>query len=278
MEKTLIIQGGGFRTGFSTGVMDAFITANHYDFDSYIGVSGGTIALSYYLSEQYKQSFEAMCYLASHNEFVSYLRLISPIGLMNVDLFHEVATNRFPFDFKTAMKNVKGKELAFVMTDLESGMAHYYHPNKKTWVDGVIASCTMPFVTKGKHTLHNRAYMDGGWSDPLPIKWAYEHGARDVVFIRTVPSSVKIGQSWSDYFGTFVHRSNPNLLACFEKNHEVYNEAIDFMENPPADLKIIQIAPEYPLKAGTHTNSIPAITEDYRHGLDKGIEFLQSIS
>lgn len=277
MKKVLIIQGGGFRTGFSAGVVDAFISMKHNDYDSYVGVSGGTIALSYYLSEQYRYTYESICYLAQHKDFVSLTRLISPIGMMNVDLFHEVANTEFPFDYKTAVKNASGKELAFVMTDMETGEPHYYHPNKKTWLDAVIASCTMPLVTKGKHSLHNREYMDGGWSDPLPIIWAYEHGAREIVFIRTVPANMKVSQSWSDYFGSFVYRSNPKVRACFEENHLVYNKAIDFMSNPPKDLKLIQIAPEHPLKAGTHTNSIEAITSDYRQGLDKGLEFIRKL-
>ncbi|NRA12183.1 MAG: patatin-like phospholipase family protein, partial [Crocinitomicaceae bacterium] len=71
-KKTLIIQGGGFRTGFSTGVLDAFQKGNHTNFDIYIGISGGAIALSYFLSEQREKCFNAMCLLAVDPNFISY--------------------------------------------------------------------------------------------------------------------------------------------------------------------------------------------------------------
>lgn len=275
-KRTLIVQGGGFRTGFSAGALDAFIMCNYRDFDFFVGNSGGAIALSYFLSNQYKKYYEAMCLLASDSSFFNYNRIMSPEGMMNVDYFRNVAQQLVPFEINKAINFIENKELAFVMTDLLSGEPHYYRPSKKTWIDAVIASCTLPFVTKGKHTLHNREYMDGGWSDPLPVEWAYNNGARDIVIIRTLPPNLKLKQSWSDYFGAMVYSSEDPVKKCFEKNHEVYNKSIDFINNPPKDLKITQISPINPLKAGTYTNSVEAITIDYRNGLDKGIEFIRN--
>ena len=37
----LIIEGGGFRTGFTSGILDAFLAADFDPFDGYIGISGG---------------------------------------------------------------------------------------------------------------------------------------------------------------------------------------------------------------------------------------------
>ena len=273
-KKSIIVQGGGFRTGFSTGVLDAFLTAGYNDFDLYIGVSGGSIAISYFLSEQYQKCFDAMCLLAEDPNFLSFNRMIWNKAVMDIDYFHEVAGNLIPFDVHKALENANKKELAFVMTDRNTGEPHYYHPNKKTWIDSVIASCTLPFVTKGKHFLHGVEYMDGGWSDPLPVEWAYEHGTKEMVVVRTSPADLKANQSWSDYFGTFVFRSNENLKNCFETNHQKYNESIEFLNNPPADLTIKQIAPDSPLRAGTYSNSVNAITADYRHGVQAGLDFI----
>lgn len=276
-KKTLIIQGGGFRTGFSTGVLDAFLTYGYKDFDFYIGVSGGAIALSYFLSEQYQSCFDAMCLLAEDKNFMNYNRMISASGVMDIDYFHKVSEELVPLDTKKAILNSEGKELAIVLTDRETGEPHYYHPSKKTWVDAVIASCTLPFVTKGKHKLHGTEYMDGGWSDGLPVEWAYNNGAKEIVVIRTSPKDLKANQTWSDYFGSFVFRSNKNLQNCFENNHIKYNESIEFINNCPKDLVIKQISPESPLRAGTYSNSIHAITVDYRYGVQAGVDFLNSL-
>ena len=53
----LVIEGGGFKSVFSAGVLDAFIINNFNPFDIYLGVSSGAMALSYYLGDQYKAYF-----------------------------------------------------------------------------------------------------------------------------------------------------------------------------------------------------------------------------
>lgn len=276
-KKTLIIQGGGFRTGYSTGVLDAFQAEDYNDFDLYIGISGGAIAMSYFLSQQQAKCFDAMCLLARDKDFISYSGLMSKKGMMNVDYFHDVAGSKIPFDIQQAIENSVDKELAIVMTDRSNGQPHYYHPSKKTWVDAIIASCTLPFVTKGKHMIHGVDYFDGGWGDPLPAEWAYNLGARDITLIRTTPKDMKFTQSWPDYFANLYYRKNPQLKGIFDENHIRFNKAIDFLNSAPDDLKIRQIAPDSPLKAGTYSNSVSAITQDYIYGKRCGIEFLRSL-
>lgn len=275
LNKTLIIQGGGFRTAFSTGVLDAFLVKGYNPFQSYVAVSGGAIALSYYLSGQYKRCIEAMRFLAVDKNFMSWNRFVSSKGIMDIDYFRDVADRHINFELDRALNAVDNKELAFVLTNRMTGDAHYYSPNEKTWVDSVIATCTLPFVTKGKHILHGEEFFDGGWSDPIPVKWAYDRGARDIVVVRTTPALMQSNQSWPDYFASFVYRSNEGLKKCFEENHKKFNEAVHFMANPPSDLNLIQIAPEDVLKTGTYSNNIYLIDQDYRYGLDKGLEFLK---
>lgn len=273
-KRTLIIQGGGFRTAFSTGVLDAFQTQRFNPFDAYIAVSGGAIALSYYLSEQYKKCLESMCLLAEDKQFMSWNRLISSQGVMDVDYFRTVAEEKVPFNLSAAIKATGKKSVAFVLTNRENGDPYYYQPNEKTWVDAVIATCTLPFVTKGRHKLDGEDYFDGGWSDPLPIEWAWKSGAQDIVVIRTTPADLKVSQSWPDYLATFVFRDNERLRACFEENHLKYNAAIDFLEQPPEGLRIQQIAPKEPLQTGTYSNNVNLIISDYRNGLEAGLNFL----
>lgn len=277
LNKTLVIQGGGFRTAFSTGVLDAFIAKEFNPFQSYVAVSGGAIALSYYLAGQYKRCLEAICFLAEDKDFMNWNRFVSAKGVMDVDYFRDVAETHIFFELEKAIRAVDNKELAFVLTNRDTGDPHYYHPNHKTWVEAVIATCTLPFVTKGRHSLHGEEFFDGGWSDPIPVKWAYDKGARDIVVIRTTPASMQSNQSWPDYFASFVYRSNEGLRRCFEENHKKFNEAIAFMENPPDDVNIIQIAPEDILKTGTYSNNVKLIEQDYRYGLDKGLEFLSGL-
>ena len=275
MKRALVIQGGGFRTGFTAGILDAFMAFNYNPFDSYVGVSGGAIATSYFLSNQHGACLSAMKYLAEDPEFVKFIRVMKDRGYMNIDQLRAVATKQVPFNLDKAMTAKQDKDVHFVATNRASGKPEYLRPLHEDWVESVIASSTLPFVTKGAHEVKGMDLMDGGWSDPLPVKWAVEQGATDLVVIRTSDLTKIATQSWPDYFGSIYFRAQKELSDCFANSHTYYNEALDFLDNPPAHVNIQQIWPEEPLKCSTYSYSVPSIKSDYRYGLHLGMKFIQ---
>ncbi|HRH70200.1 MAG TPA: patatin family protein [Flavobacteriales bacterium] len=273
-DTFLILQGGGFRTAFTAGVLDAFIAARHHPFTGYLGVSGGSIALSYFLSQQYGQCYKAMRVMAADPEFVKMSRAMSESGYMDIDRLQRVALKTVPFDLHRALDHVHEKHLEFVLTDRTTGEAAYLCPSASDWVDTVIGSSTLPGVTKGRHNLAGREYFDGGWSDPLPAQRAIDLGAKHIVVLRTAPAAVRLKQSWPDYFGSLYFRKHPALAQCFANSHQVYNASLDLMERPPIGVEIQQIAPEHVLRSGTYSYSAASLELDYRHGLDAGLRFV----
>jgi len=271
---TLIIEGGGFKTAFTSGVVDAMIATGYRPFDTIIGVSGGAVALSYYMSEQYRYCINAMKYLAASKQFAQYRRTFSEKGYLDIDFIATVAAEKVPFDLKKALKNKKSINPFIVATNRKNGKPEYFNPTEDNWVQAVVASSTLPFATKGVHKISDKSYFDGGWSDPLPVKWAYENGAKKILVIRTKPKGLRIKQSWADYFGSKYFKSTPKLCQIFESSHEIYNDALDFMDHPPRGLKITQIAPKKLLKSGTYSYSKSTLMLDYRYGVDKGLRFV----
>ena len=274
MKRALIVQGGGFRTAFTTGVLDAFQKREYNPFDLLIGVSGGAIAISYFIAQQPKHCLESIKYLSANKKYLDYARLLNSKAIVDVEVFYEVSNSYMPFDFKTAEKNLAGKQLAIVMTNRKTGEPAYYHPTVSDWQDAIIASCAFPFLTKGKHILGGVEYMDGAWSDPIPVKWAAAQGADEITIVRTQPANTKLTQSWLDLMGEIYYRNEVGLKAAFKQNHLNYNQAIDYIQNPPKEIIIKQIAPELNLKAGTYTDSKELIVEDYNYGLKLGEQFL----
>jgi predicted patatin/cPLA2 family phospholipase len=275
LKKALIIQGGGFRTAFSSGVLDAFLKENYNPFDLYVAVSGGAIAASYYVAAQEKHCFNAICFLSEKGKFVNYSKFFKFQPVMDIDVFYAISEKYFPFDRIKAEQELINKRFAIVMTDKTSGLPFYGNPLKSGWEETVIASCALPFITKGKHTIDGVDYMDGAWGDPLPVKWAVEQGATDITVIRTAPANEKIKKSWIDYLGETYYQKNEKIKKAFTDNHRIYNQSIDYINNAPAGIKITQIAPEQELKAGSYTNSIELLEEDYNQGFEKGEHFLR---
>lgn len=275
MAKThLIIEGGGFRTAFSAGVLDAFIATNFDEYEGFLGVSGGSIALSYYLSKQYGDYIKAMHIMAADPHFVKMSRAMSEAGVMDIDQLEHIAKEIVPFDLTRCAAKTQDTPFQIVVTDRLTGHALYVRPTLENWIKTVIASCTLPFVTKGSYQMGGKDYFDGGWSDPLPVKKAIADGAQNVLVVRTTPPEVRLTQSWPDYFGSLYFRSNPELSQCFANSHQVYNDALDLMEQAPQGIQIDQIAPGETLKSGVYVYSAASLDQDYRHGLDLGLRYV----
>ena len=275
--KTLIIQGGGFRTAFTAGVLDAFLSQDYDPFDMYIGVSGGANALSYYLGNQYKYCIRSIHVLLEDPKFMNYKQFLGTRVLMNVDFFEEIAEEIVKLDLPSIFEHHANKKIFIVSTDRKSGEPAYFEPTKDNWVQCLIASCAIPFVTKAKHTVNGLECMDGAWSDPLPVQWAIDQGATDIVVIRTSHSNAKEKQSLPDYFGEKYYKNHPGLARIFSKSHLRFNASLDLILDPPEGIRIEQIQPVQKLKTGGYTNSKTALELDYRQGLEVGLDYLNGL-
>ena len=276
-DTALIVEGGGFKSAFTTGVLDAFQMTGFRPFNRYLGVSGGSIAVSYFLSRQYRQGLESLLHLAADPDFTAYSRTFSEQGFMDLDILLATARERVVFDLLSAMKVTLRHPVHFVATDEATGAATYLSPNRHNWLDAIIASSSIPFFTKGRHHFEGKPYIDGGCSDPLPARWAYEQGARRVLVLRTWPRAMRFTRSWADVAGSYLYRANPVLRDIIDRGHRIYNDGADFLDHPPDDLTVTQIAPDGLLATGTYLNSPDTIMKDYGHGLDLGLQHVDHI-
>ena len=275
-KKVLILEGGGFKTSFSAGVMDAFQMQSHNPFDSYIGVSGGCIAISYFLSKRYGYFYQCMRTLCQDERFVKYSKAFTD-GLMNLDFFYDIAYKEFPFDFETAMQSLKGKEYYIVLTNSADGATEYHQPTLENWVDMTIAASTVPMLTKGKHVVNGVHYSDGGISDPVPVKWAVENGATDIVLIRTTHHDFKPSRLRPEYFASKFIRANQKIKDDVENFQNKIKESIDYIDTLPSHIQVDQIAPKVVLNSNIFTNSVKNIELDYRTGLEAGLNYIHSL-
>ncbi|HRE75805.1 MAG TPA: patatin family protein, partial [Flavobacteriales bacterium] len=273
MKHALVIQGGGFRTAFSSGVLDAFLEEEYFPFDIIAAVSGGAIAASYFIAQQKEHCFRSICFLSEKGRFVNINRALRAGPLMDIDIFHAISNKHFPFDKTLATERLIGKKFAIVMTNRANGQPHYCDPTTTNWEEAVIASCSLPFITKGKQHLNGNDYIDGAWGDPLPVEWAAEQGATTITVVRTSPPFERQNKSWFDRIGELYYLKNPSLRNAFSENHLRFNRSIDFIENPPDGIAIHQIAPDFALKAGLYTQSKEHLEDDYRYGFALGKQY-----
>jgi predicted patatin/cPLA2 family phospholipase len=273
----LVIEGGGFKSVFSAGVLDAFLINKFQPFDMYIGVSSGAMCLSYYVANQYKTYFSLSKEVSVNEKFLSYRHALSEQGYMDLNFLSKHAKEHNPLDLKKIIESTENKELYIVATNLENGEAVYLEPDKKNFYKCLQATSSLPFFTKGSCEINGVNFMDGAWSDGIPVKAAAEFGATKVIVIRPNPLGYKMaGLSYLGLLAGYWWRNNPEVRDNFFKEDNKYNEAVDFLAEKHESLEVLQICPDSFLKSRVVGTGVDDLTEDYHAGLEKGMDFLST--
>ena len=273
----LVIEGGGFKSVISAGVLDAFLINKFNPFDIYIGVSSGAMCLSYYLASQYKTYFSLSKEVSVNEKFLSYKHTFSEQGYMDLEFLTKYAKQNNPLELQNMKESIKNKQFYIVGTNLDNGKAVFLEPNKQNIYKCLRATSSLPFFTKGKCKINGVDLMDGAWADPIPAKSAANFGANKIIVIRPHPLGHKVtGLSYLGLLAGYWWKNNLKVRNNFLKEDSNYNEAVDFLTQKRKNIEILQICPDNLLKSGVVGTSIEDLTQDYHCGLEKGMDFLNA--
>ena len=70
----LIVEGGGFKSAFTAGILDSFIMNKFDPFHLYLGISGGAMNITSYLAQQYKRNIKIIFSVSENTHFISLIR------------------------------------------------------------------------------------------------------------------------------------------------------------------------------------------------------------
>ena len=274
IKKALIVEGGGSRGVFSFGVIDSFIKASYNPFDIHLGVSNGAVVQLWYLLAVSDYNLDKMLFSAS-GDYVRYSNLFFNKSIMNFEKLYEDANKIFPIDFDRLQNNLKGKTFHVVISDAGTGKPEYIELSKENYINQMLATGSLPVLMKNPIYLQGRRKYDGGITDPIPVQQAYEMGAREIVIIRTYEQTFVRKTKLENYIAAFATRSYPQLAKALKENTTTYNSALEFIDNPPDDCKIIQICPPQRLSTKRATTNVNTMKADYQIGISCGKKFLE---
>ena len=273
-KKALIIEGGGSRGVFSFGVIDSFIKASYNPFDIHLGVSNGAVVQLWYLLAVSDYNLDKMLFSASR-DYVRYSNLLFNKSIMNFEKLYQDANKVFPIDFDRLQNHLKEKSFYVVVSDAESGNPEYIKLSKENYINEMLATGSLPVLMKNPILLQGKRKYDGGITDPIPVQKAYEMGAREIVIIRTYEQAFIRKTKLENYIAAFATRSYPNISKALKENTTTYNSALEFINNPPSDCKILQICPPQRLSTKRATTNVNIMKADYQIGMNCGEEFLE---
>ena len=277
IKKTaLIIEGGGQRGVFSFGITDTFIARNYDPFDIYIGVSNGVAVLCWYLIRETDNNLDKMLY-AAKGDYLSYKNIFTGKDILKFHQIYDDGEKMFKPSMDKIKNNLDGKEYIAVVTDAIEANAEYYSFWDGDWMPKMIASGTLPVLVRTPSLINGRRKFDGGVSDPLPVEKAYEMGAKKIILIRTYEKQFRRKMKLENYIGALFSQKYPKLRNALLEHYKTYNQALDFIKNPPNDCEIVQLCPPKKLKSKRDSKNIEILKADYKLGKRVAAEYLDGL-
>lgn len=272
-KRALIIEGGAMRGIFAAGVLDAFIAHDFYPFDFVVGVSAGSTTGIAYLTGDHGRSYNILTDHACRPDFMSFARYARGGHLCDVSWLWSTSRNDLSLDVQTYLK--RNIPLWVVTTSVRTGHP-LYHLVTEHNVDEVFpASCAMPVVFRDYPAVSGEPMSDGGLGDSLPVKYAYKRGATDITVIRSVPQSYRKEPMRFPAMLKPLLGEYPRLMGAALRRERKYNQALAFMQEPPAGCSVQQLFPPESFPVARFTRSIEKLDVGYQQGRQAGEHFVQ---
>lgn len=271
----LIDVGGGMRDIYGAGVTDFFLD-NSVSFDLCIGVSAGSANLASFLAGHRGRTYRFYADYSSRSEYMSFKNMFRDGSYFNLDYIYGDLSNSYgedPLNFEKLMQSPS--ELITVVTNAKTGKAEYFSKNEmKTdnlWA--IKASCAMPVACK-PFVYNSTEYYDGGISDPLPVKKAFEMGC-DKVFV-IVPRPLAEKKREFSYLMKPFLKNHPNSLELMRKRPEIYNGKIQLINDYIEQGKVVLISPEEDKGLNMLTRDKEKLTRHYEKGYNDAMKAINS--
>lgn len=255
---------------FAAGALDVFLEQRFFPFDLVLGVSVGASNALSFLAGQHGRTRRCFLDQMSRPEFIDPWRGVRGGHWMDLDWLWDAIEREDPLDRRAAA--ACGIEYALVATSVQTGAARYLTPKADDMLEALKASCALPLLYRKTVTLDGEQFVDGGLSDPIPVREAYRRGARAIVVLRSRAAHFVKNARIANRVGAWAMRRDPGLVKACRNAAAVYRDAVDFMASPPPDCHVIQVAPAAALATGRTSRDRAALERDYGLGRALGRE------
>ena len=274
--RVLVAEGGGMRTIFGAGVLDAFEQEGFGGFDLYIGVSAGANILSSFVAGQASRNLMVMANSAIDTSYMSTRRFLMGGDYIDIGALWKMNESVNKLDVEKGLLNLSENNSKFwiMATDVDSGIATTLEPEKYDWGQCLQASGALPFFVKNPVELRGQRFLDGGVVAPIPIQQAIEAGASEIIVLRSRPSDYRKRAGFEQKFIAALLSKYPALAKLIPRRNDNYNKSIELIHSPPKGVIIHEISPETTLKSSRTCTDTSSILSDHLSGFKAGQDFL----
>ena len=270
----LVLEGGGMRGVFTSGVLDAFMKHDLY-FPYVVAVSAGACNGLSYMSRQPRRARYSNIDMLRKYDYISLKRLLTQGSIFDPNILYERFPNEIvPFDYETYRKNPAVYEI--VTTNCLTGRAEYLtektDPKRLTAI--VKASSSLPYVAQITE-VDGVPMLDGGIVDSIPVVRAIDKGYSPNVVIltrnrgfRSSEPDIKVPKL---FYGEY-----PRLRVALSRRVEEYNKQLELIERMEDWGEVICIRPERPMEVDRLCRDVEKLEALYEEGFLLGEQFISS--
>ncbi|MBO4314953.1 MAG: patatin family protein [Prevotella sp.] len=271
----LVLEGGGMRGVFTSGVLDAFMKHDLY-FHYTVAVSAGACNGMSYISRQPRRARMSNIDMLAQYDYIGLKHLVRQGCIFDPVLLYDRLPNELiPFDWNTYFKHSETFEM--VTTNCLTGKAEYLseHIDKQRSLDIVRASSSLPFVSKVVN-VDGIPMLDGGIVDSIPVERAMQMGHDTNVVILTRNKGYRSDEK-DRKTPTFVYKKYPRLRVALSHRIREYNRQLQLVDDMEEAGKIVCIRPERPLEVGRIEKDVHKLERLYEEGFTLGERFCHEI-
>lgn len=272
-KTALVLEGGGMRGVFTSGVLDAFMK-HDLTFPYIVAVSAGACNGMSYVSHQPRRArISNIDYLARY-KYIGLRHLVTQGCIFDRELLYDKFPNQYlPFDFDTFFSSPMTFEM--VTTNCLTGQPMYLSErhDRQRALDIVRASSSLPYVSKIVD-VDGIPMLDGGIVDSIPLQHAIDMGHSTNVLVltrnrgyRNTGKDMKIPR--------FIYRKYPRLRVALSRRLAAYNAQLEYVERMEDEGRVICIRPERPMEVDRIEKDIAKLERLYEEGFALGERFCE---
>lgn len=274
-RQALVVEGGGMRGAFTSGVLDAFLQQQFNPFDLCVGVSSGSTNVANYLAEQQGRTLHIYLDHSLRSEFIHYGRFFKGGDLLDLKWMWNVVEQEYPLNQAQLLTN--HAEFYMVLTHAVSGEATYIKACEDNILDGLRASSSIPVLTRQAVEISGEPYFDGGVADALPVHWAaQQEGVDKLMVIRTRPKDYyKASRKGDQLLAKYFSKERQGFAQSLLTRTERYNAAVQFLHSASSQNILEVCPPDLKNMASRLSKNKAKIRYSYDVGLEVGYKAIE---
>ena len=267
----LVLEGGGMRGVFTSGVLDAFMKHSLY-FPYVVAVSAGACNGLSYMSRQPRRARYSNIDMLQKYGYISLKSLLTQGSIFDPNILYDRFPNEIvPFDYDAYRNNPATFEM--VTTNCLTGRAEYLSEKRDAARMTAIAkaSSSLPYVAQITE-VDGVPMLDGGITDSIPVVRAIDMGYSPNVVVLTRNRGFRSAEP--DFkVPRLFYKEYPRLRVALSHHVEAYNQQLELIERMEDWGEVIVIRPQRPMEVDRLCRDTTKLERLYEEGFAEGERF-----